>query len=111
MIAALADTAVIQDSCPHADNTHIFNHTAVDSGIMANSDPVAHNDGIEIALAVEHGCSPARWSRSRRESRIHVAAQDGVHPHRGALAQDDVAEDLRRDVNVAIGRGFGAQCP
>ena len=32
---------------------------------------------------------------------IDVAAQNGIHPDGGALAEDDVAEDLRRDVDIA----------
>ena len=106
MMRALADAAVIQDPRPHADNAHILDHAAVDGGIMADGDPVAHNDGIEVAMAVEHG-AVLHVGAGADANRVDVAAQDGVHPHRGALAQDDVAEDLRGGIDVAIGGDLG----
>lgn len=40
---------------------------------------------------------------------VYVAAQDGVHPDRHVLAENDVADDLGRLVDVASGRDRRAQ--
>src|SRR5579863_1092697 len=40
---------------------------------------------------------------------VHVAAQDGVHPNRRVLAEDDVADDLCRVVDVAGGGDGGGR--
>ena len=48
------DAAIIKHSCTNADKTFVFNDTSVNSGVMADRDPVAHDDRIKVTLAVEN---------------------------------------------------------
>jgi hypothetical protein len=77
----------------------------VDGGIVADGDPVAHDDGIEVALAVEDGAVLDVGVGANADG-VDVTAQDGVHPHRRALAEHDVAEDLGGGVDVATRRDW-----
>ena len=90
----------------HADDAHVLDHAAVDGGVVADGDPVAHDDGIEVALAVEHG-AVLHVGVGADADGVDVAAQDGVHPDRGVLAEHDVAEDLGGGVDVATGGDLG----
>jgi hypothetical protein len=67
---------------------------------VADGDPVTHDDGIEIALAVEDGAILDVGVGADADG-VDVTPQNGVHPNRGALAEYDVAEDLRGGVDVA----------
>ena len=84
--AALADAAVVQDGGTHADDAHILDHAAVDGGVVADGDPVAHDDGIEVALAVKDGAILHIGVGADADG-VDVAAEYGVHPDRGALAE------------------------
>jgi hypothetical protein len=78
----------------------------VHGGVVADGDPVADDDRIEVALAVEHGAVLHVGVRADADG-VDVAAQHGVHPHRGALAERHVADDLRGEINVATGGNLG----
>jgi len=104
--AAFTDAAIVKDSRAHADDTVVAHDTAVDGGIVADRDPIADGDGIEVALAMKHGAI-LDVGAGADANEVDVAAQDGVHPDRGALAEDDIANDLRRNVNVAIAGDLG----
>jgi hypothetical protein len=73
---------------------------------MSDCDPVTHDDGIEIALAVENG-TVLNVGVGADADGIDVAAKDSVHPHGRALAEHDVAENLRGGVDVATGWNDG----
>ena len=73
---------------------------------MADGDPVAHDHRIEIALAVEDGAVLDVGVGADADG-VHVAAQHGVHPHRGALAERHVADELRGKIDVATGGNLG----
>ena len=102
----LADAGVVEDGDAHADEHCVFDDAAVDGGVVADGDPVADFDAVEVALAVEDGailhvgvCADADG--------VDVAAQDGVHPDRGALAENNIAEDLGGEIDIATGGDVG----
>jgi hypothetical protein len=101
--AALADAAIVQDGGSHADDAHILDHAAVNGGVVADGDPVAHDDRMEVALAMEDGAVLDIGVGADADG-VDVTAQDGVHPHRRALTEYDVAEDLGGGVDVATCR-------
>ena len=103
---AFADAAAVEDHRAHADQHRVLNHAAVDGGVVANGHPVAHDDRIEVALAVEHG-AVLHVGVGADADGVHVAAQNGVHPHRGMLAEGHVADELRGKINVATGGNLG----
>src|SRR6516165_3921164 len=41
---ALADTRAVEDDGAHANETGVFNDAAMDGGVVADSDPIAHDD-------------------------------------------------------------------
>jgi hypothetical protein len=102
----LADAAVVQDPGPDADQNRVLDHASVDRGVVADGDPVAHNHRIEVALAVEDG-AVLYVGVGADADEVDVAAQDGVHPHRRALAEGHVADNLRGRVHVATGGDLG----
>ena len=104
--AALADMAVVQDPGTHADDAHILHDAAVDGNVVADGHPVAHDDRIEVSLAVKDRAILHIGTGADADG-VDVAAQNGVHPHGGALAQHHVAEDLRGGIDVATGRDLG----
>jgi hypothetical protein len=101
-----ADAAAVEDGCAHANEHLVLHHAAVDGGVVANGHPVAHDDRVGVALAVQHGAVLHVGVRAHADG-VHVAAQYGVHPHRGALAQRDVTDDLGGKVNVTTGGNLG----
>jgi hypothetical protein len=82
----------------------------VDGDVVADGHPVADDDGVAVALAVEDAAVLHIGAGADADG-IHVAAQDGVHPDRRTLAEDHVAKDLRRDVDVATGSDLGRVPP
>jgi hypothetical protein len=61
---------------------------------VADGDAVAHDDGIEVTLAMKNRAVLHVGAGAYTDG-VHIAAQNGIHPHRGALAEHDVADDLR----------------
>jgi len=82
----------------------------VDGGVVADGDPVAHDYRIEVALAVEDGAVLDVGVGADTDG-VHVATQDGVHPHGGALTEGDVANELGGAVDVATGGDQGQAAP
>jgi hypothetical protein len=99
---AFADAAIIEDGDAHADEDGIFDNTAVDGGIVTDGDPVADGDGVEVSLAVEYA-AVLNVGVGADADGMDIAAEDGIHPDRGALAKDDVAQNLGGDIDVATG--------
>ena len=75
-------------------------------GIVADGDPVADVDGVEIALAMEHG-AVLHVGTGAHANGVYVASQNGIHPHRGLLAERNVADKLGGNVDVATGGKLG----
>jgi hypothetical protein len=67
---------------------------------MADGDPVSHDYRVEIALAVKDR-AVLDVGAGADANRVDVAAEDRVHPHGGALAEDHIADQLRRNVDIA----------
>src|ERR1700677_3222209 len=78
----------------------MIDHAAVQGNGMAHGDVLADRDPISIFHAVQHAAILNVRVRADADC-VDVAAQDGAHPDRGVLAEDDVANDLRRVVDVA----------
>jgi hypothetical protein len=95
-----ADAGVVEDGCAHADDHFIFNNAAVDGGIVADGDPIADVNGIKAALAVEDGAVLDVGVGADADG-VDVAAEDGVHPDGGTLTEDDVADELGGEIDVA----------
>jgi hypothetical protein len=103
---AFADAAVVEDGDAHADEAGVFDDAAVDGGIVADGDPVADGDRVEVALAVKDAAVLDIGVGADADG-VDIAAEDGVHPDGGALAEDDVAEKLRGEIDVATGGDDG----
>ena len=69
---------------------------------MADGDPVADFDRIEVALAVEDGAVLDIGVGADADG-VDIAAQDGVHPDRGVLAEGDIADELGGEIDVGTG--------
>ena len=90
----------------HADEAGIFDDAAVDGGIVADRDPVTNDDGIAIAHAMQHG-AVLHIGVGADADGMHIAADDGVHPDAGVLAEGDVADDLGGNIHIAGRRNDG----
>jgi len=104
---AFADAAVVEDGRAHADQAGVLDDAAVDGGVVADGDPVADQDGVDVAHAVEDGAVLDVGVGADADF-VDIAADDGVHPDGGVLAEDDVADDLGGEVDVA-GSGDGGE--
>jgi len=100
---ASADAGSVEDDGADADEDVVFHDAAVDGGVVADGDSVADEDGVAIFHAVEHGAVLDVGAGADADL-VDVAAEDGVHPDGGVLAEDDVADDLGGDVDVGGGR-------
>ena len=78
----------------------VLNYAAVHGGVVADRQPVAHDDRVAVALAVKDAAILHIGAGADADG-VDVAAQNGVHPDGRALTEDDVAENLRRGVDVA----------
>jgi hypothetical protein len=103
---ALADAAVVEDSAAHADEAGVFDGASVDGCVVADGDPVAEGDGVDVAHAVEDG-AVLDVGVSADADAVDVAADDGIHPDAGVFTEDDIANDLGRQVDVAGGGDCG----
>ena len=90
----------------HADQHRVFDYAAMDGGVVADGDPVAHDDRVKIALAVENGAILHVGVGADADG-VDVAAQDGVHPHGRSLAEDHIADQLRGKIDIATGGNLG----
>ncbi len=97
---SFADLHVVQDHRSHADQAAIADRATVERHGVSYGNPVAHHHAVLVAHAVEHAAILDVRVLSDT-NRVHVAADDRVHPHAGAFADLDVADDLRRLVHVA----------
>jgi PIN domain nuclease of toxin-antitoxin system len=102
----LADVAIVQYRDAHTDEHRVLDTAAVDGGIVTDGDPVADLDTIEMALAVEDGAVLDVGVGSDAD-RVHIAAQDGVHPDRGVFAEGDVADHLGGEIDITTGGNLG----
>ncbi|SPE21381.1 hypothetical protein SBA5_300025 [Candidatus Sulfotelmatomonas gaucii] len=107
---ALADAAVVQDAGSHADYAHILDDAAVDRGVVPDGHPVADDDRIKVALAMENRAVLHVGAGAYADG-IDIAAENGIHPHRGALAEHHIAKDLGREIDIATGRDLGRVAP
>ena len=73
---------------------------SVEDGVVADRDVVADIDAILFFHAVERA-AVLNIGIVPDANLVHVAAQHGVHPDAGVLAENHVADDLGRVVDVA----------
>jgi hypothetical protein len=100
--AARADVGAVEDDRPHADQDVVFQGAAMDGGVVADGAAVADEDGVEVPHAVKDGAVLNVGAVADADG-VYVAADDGVHPDGGVLAEDDVSENLGGGVDVAGG--------
>jgi isopentenyl phosphate kinase len=91
---------------PIPDEHRVFNHAAMHGGVMSDGDPIAHDDRIDVALAVENGAILDVGLGTDADG-IHIAAEHGIHPNRRVLAKRHVADQLGRKVDVTTGGHLG----
>ena len=101
-----ADAGVVEDGGADADEDLVLDDAAVDSGVVADGDPVADDDRVKVALAVENGAVLDVGVGADADG-VDVAAEDGIHPDGGSLAEDDVADELGGEIDVATGGNLG----
>jgi hypothetical protein len=94
------NAAIIQDACANADKAFIFNDTPVDSCIVADGHPVAHDDRVEVALTVEHGAVLYVGVGADADG-VDVSAEDRVHPDGGVRAESNIANELGGEIDIA----------
>src|SRR6266404_2686080 len=75
----------------------------MEDGIVAHGDIVSNVDAILFFHAVEDAVV-LNVGIVAHADLVYVAAEDGVHPDTGVLANDDVADEVGGVVDVA---GFG----
>lgn len=97
-----ADAGVVEDGGPDADEDGVFQQAAMDGGVVTNGAELADGDGEEVPLAVEDGAILDVGTGADVDA-VDVAAEDGVHPDAGLLAQGDVSKDLGGGIDVAGG--------
>ena len=100
------DAAIVQHTGADADEAFVFNHAAMNRGVVADGDPVADNDPVEIALAMEDG-AVLDVGVGAYVNRIDVAAKHGIHPDRGVLPEGDVADKLGGEIDITAGMDLG----
>jgi hypothetical protein len=76
----MMEPAIVEHPGADADEALIFNHAAMHRRVVADGDPVPDDDRVEIALAVEDR-AVLHVGAGPDADRIHVAAQDGIHPN------------------------------
>ena len=103
MIEPGADLRAVQNDRTHADQAAVFDDASVQGDRVAYRDVLADVNAPLLLHAVENAV--VLYVRVGADADlVDVAAEDGVHPHRGVLAEDDVADDLGRVVDEAGGR-------
>jgi len=107
--AMFADLGAVQNGRAHADEALITDSAGMDDGGMANGDPIAQNAGMFIGK-MKDGVVLDVGVVSDNDA-VDVAAQDGVIPNAGVIAESDVAENdgAARDVNAFAKRRLAAQ--
>jgi len=103
---ALADTRIVEDRRAHADQNGILKDAAVDGGVVADGDPVADDDGVDVPHAMEDG-AVLDVGVGPDADKVDVSADDGVHPNAGVFTEDNIADDLGGDIDVAGGGDDG----
>jgi len=94
------NAAVVEDPRANADKAFVLNHAAVYRGVMADGNPVSHDDRIEVPLAVENG-AVLDVGVGADANGIDVTAEDGIHPDGGVGAEGDVPNELCGQIDVA----------
>jgi hypothetical protein len=104
-----ADLSAVEDRRAHADEAFVADGAGVDNRAVADGDPITDEawkfigemqDGVVLNVGV-----------MADDDAIDVAAQDGVIPDAGMIAEGNVAKDNggARDVNAGAEGGFAAQ--
>jgi hypothetical protein len=96
---ALADPGVVQDGGADADEDGIFKYTSMHGGIVADRHHLANDHWIKMAHSVEHG-TILDIAFGADADGVHISSYDRVHPHAGVFAQDDIADYLRRGIDI-----------
>jgi len=104
--AARADARSIEDDGAHADQNVVFQGAAMHGGVMADGAAGPDDHWIQAFHAMQHG-AVLHIAASADPDAVYIAAQHGVHPDAGLLAQDDITEHLRGGVDVRGGRDGG----
>ena len=104
-----ADFSAIEDDRAHADQTFVADSAGVDNRGMANGDIIAHDAGKIVRQMKDRVVLDIAVVAN--DDAVDVAAQDGVIPNAGAVAQGDVAHHYRaaRDVDAFANDRFLAQ--
>src|SRR5271156_2531826 len=74
---ALANSGVVENRRPHADEACIFNYAPVNGRIVSDRDPVANLDRMLIAHAVQYGAI-LNITVSAHADGMHVAPQNRI---------------------------------
>ncbi len=107
MPAAMIDPAPIRapfrDDRSHADQAPVLNHAAMKRDRMAHRHVLAEIDAPLLLHSMQHAVV-LNVGIGADANLVHVPAQDRVHPYRCVLAENDVADDLRRLVHITCRR-------
>jgi hypothetical protein len=97
---AFADAGVVEDGGSDTDEDGVFEDAAVDCGVVTYGYHFPDDDRVEVAHSVQH-CTILHIAFRSDANRIHISANNCVHPHAGVLAENDIADDLRGGIDVA----------
>jgi hypothetical protein len=95
-----SDDGAVEDDGAHSDEAAGFNGATVEYSVVANGDIVANEDAVFSFHAMEDAVV-LNVGVVADADLVNVAAEDRVHPDAGVLAEDDVANELGRVVDVA----------
>lgn len=97
--APAPDARAVQDDAAHADEAAVLDGAAVQRDGVADGDPLAEDDLVLVAHAVQHAVVLDVGVGAHADGG-HVAAQHGAHPDARVLAEGDIADELRGFVHV-----------
>jgi hypothetical protein len=95
-----ANFCAVQNNRSHADEAAVFYGAAVQRDGMAHGDIFAEVDAVLLLHAVEHAAILHVGMRADADF-VNVAAQHGIHPDGGVLAENHVADDLGGGIDIA----------
>ena len=97
----VADDGMVEHGGAHADEGTALHLAAVEGDVVAHCHVVADDDGRLAIERVQAGAVLDVYAVADFDV-MHVAAQDGVEPHRAVVAHGDVADDGRPFGEVAV---------
>jgi len=93
----------IQNNRPNSNEHIVLQNAPMNSGIMTNRDPIANENGIHIALAMNN--SAILHIRAHANANVmHIPPNNSVHPDAGTLTENNIPKHLGRGIDIGSWR-------